>query len=58
MYDTFFKQYYCTNTKTMYVDITGDQENKFLKSGIDVKPQFSSSKCYSKTKVQLIDWAK
>lgn len=28
------------------------------KSGIDVKPQFSSSKCYSKTKVQLTDWAK
>lgn len=29
-----------------------------LKIGIDVNPQFSSSKCYSKIKVQLIDWAK
>lgn len=26
-----FMQYCCTNTKTMYVDIAGDQENKLKK---------------------------
>lgn len=31
VYEKFFVQYCCTNTKTMYVDIAGDQENKWKK---------------------------